>query len=103
MINNMLYILGAKMADVIGKPEMSCRGLLRYALIDNAENLDMSNVGQVMDYLNRMTYQDWRQLLESTTLARRMAMVGIANPEAIVDILKQTLVEHQSLLTISVR
>ena len=103
MINNMLYILGAKMADVIGKPEMSCRGLLRYALIDSVENLDMSNIGKVMDYLNRMTYQDWRDLLESETLARRMAMVGIANPEAIVDVLKQSLVEHQSLLTISVR
>lgn len=103
MINNMLYILGARMADVIGRPEMSCRGLLRYALIDSVVDLDMSNVGQVMDHLNRMTYEDWRRLLEGETLRRRLNTIGISDPDKIIAELKAVLVEHQSLLTISVR
>jgi hypothetical protein len=103
MINNILYILGARLAESIGRPEMSCRGLLRYALIDSVPDLDMSNISQVMTYLNRMTYEDWRQLLESATLRQRLNTIGIRNPDEVIADLKATLVEHQSLLTISVR
>lgn len=103
MMNNMLYILGARMAEVIGRPEMSCRGLLRYALIDSVADLDMSDISQVMSYLNRMTYEDWRLLLESDTLRQRLSTIGMSEIDEVIAELRATLVEHQSLLTISVR
>ncbi|MBN2117293.1 MAG: hypothetical protein JW730_12015 [Anaerolineales bacterium] len=56
---------------------------------------------ETMAYITKMTYQDWKALIEGPALARNLAMVGFKETTAITDRLMQTLVEQQSLFTMA--
>ena len=100
-MSNMLYILGERLAQVIGKQELSCRGLLRYAVIDSVERLREASLSEIMAYMKTMNYEDWKATVEADALADRLVSIGIKNPAEVVAQLKQTLIEKQSLLTVS--
>jgi hypothetical protein len=99
-MSKMIDSLGVSLAQAIGKEEMVCRGLLRLTIMDSvAYPQKTSDYGQTMVYVKKMSYQDWKDIIEGPALARRLRSVGIKDPAAVVNVLRQTLVEQQSLLT----
>ena len=103
-MSNMLYVLGASLAQATGKSEILCRGLLRLSVLDSVEHLrQTSDLNQVMDYMRTMSYQDWKTFVEGAVLSQRLANIGVARPADIVGQLRQTLADAQSLLTMAAR
>ena len=102
-MSNMLHILGAQLGQVIGKQEGICRGMLRITITDNVKTLNSADPRQILAYINTMTYDDWKMVLESPVMSQRLTAIGIKDPAAVVSQLKRTLVNKQSLLTISMR
>ena len=90
-MSNMLFILGERLAALIEKQEFICRGMLRMAVEDGAQQL------------NTMSFRDWETVLQGEALSRRLTNVGVEDSAKVVAALRQTLVEKQSLLTMSVR
>ncbi len=102
-MSKMIDSLGICLAQAIGKEEAVCRGLLRLTIMDSVDQLRRtSDYTQTMSYIRRMGYQDWKDVIEGQALSRRLKSVGIREPDVVVDKLKQTLVEQQSLLTMAV-
>jgi len=104
----MLYVLGTRLAQTISADETVCRGLLRLTVMSSVEQLkQVSDPRQAtiktIAYVNKMTYQDWKNVIESPMLYQRLANIGIKEPPNIVNQLKQTLVEQQSLFTMAAR
>ncbi|MBN2005724.1 MAG: hypothetical protein JXA21_20375 [Anaerolineae bacterium] len=101
-MSKMIDSLGVSLAQVIGKEEMVCRGLLRLTVMDSVERLRRtSDYGQTMAYIRTMGYQDWKNILEGSVLLQRLKSVGIREPVIVVNKLKETLIEQQSLLTMA--
>ena len=53
--------------------------------------------------MKAMTYADWQVAIESQALSSRLAAIRVKEPATVIAQLKQTLVEKQSLLTLSAR
>jgi hypothetical protein len=101
-MSNMLYILGASLAQTTGKEEGICRGMLCLSVMDSVKHLQQtSDITQVLAHMQTMTYQDWKAIIEGTALLQRVASIGITRPVDVIARLKQTLVEKQSLLTMA--
>lgn len=101
-MSNMFYSLGAALAQTIGREEMVGRGILRLCIMDSVDQLrQMTDVIQATDYIKTMNYQDWKAILEGSVLSQRLANMGIQEPSIVVVRLKQTLVDQQSLLTMT--
>ncbi len=101
-MSKMIESLGVSLAQAIGKEEIVCRGLIRLSVMDSAERLQRtSDYGQIMAYIKTMGYQDWKNVIEGSALLQRLKSVGIKEPVVVVNKLKQTLVEQQSLLTMT--
>jgi hypothetical protein len=101
-MSDMFNILGARLAQAIGREEAICRGLLRLSVLDRLQQLQpTADTGQVMVYIRQMAFRDWQAVLEGPVLARRLKNIGVAEPANVVDQLQGTLVETQSLLAIS--
>jgi len=104
----MFHILCVSLAQEIGKDEILCRGLLRIIITTNVKHLQQINdpVKAVMEttvHASRMTYQEWKTILESPGLSQALAKFGINNPSTVTARLMQTLVEQQSLFTMIAR
>ena len=107
-MSNMLSVLGASLAKSINAEEIVCRGLLRLTVMSSVEQLKKASnpsqaTIQTIAYVNKMTYQDWKTVIEGPMLSQRLTSIGIKEPPKIVDQLKQTLVEQQSLFTMAAR
>ncbi|MBN1428859.1 MAG: hypothetical protein JXB07_10780 [Anaerolineae bacterium] len=105
-MSNMLNVLGASLAKAISAEELACRGLLRLTVMTSVEQLKKESnprqaTIQTIAYVNKMTYQDWKTVIESPLLSQRLANIGIKEPPSIVGQLKQTLIEQQSLFTMA--
>src|SRR5512145_2380459 len=101
-MSNMLNILGSTMAHTIGQDEMVCRGLLRLSIMDNLDpSRTSSDLNQVATHIKTMGYQDWKTVLDGPVFVQRLSNMGIKEPVGVVARLKQTLVEQQSLLTMT--
>ena len=104
MSSMMLNILGAKLAEISGKSELSCRGVVRYAVSDNVKHLQQTADYKIWrEHLQTMSYVDWDRILQSPATAERLANVGIKDTPGVVKALRQTLTEKQSLLTLAAR
>ena len=107
-MSNMLYILGASLAKIIGKDEILCRGVLRMTIINSVERLrqmadPIKATTETKVYMAKMTYQDWKAIIEGQALSRNLAMMGIKETSTATVRLMQTLVEQQSLFTMTAR
>lgn len=107
-MSNMLYILGASLAQAIGKDEVLCRGVLRMTVINSAEHLrqisdPLQATTETTAYLIKMTYQDWKAIIEGPALSRNLANLGIKGSSTLTALLLETLVEQQSLFTMAAR
>ena len=107
-MSNMLYTLGASLAQVIDKDEILCRGVLRMTVINSVEHLREMNdplktTTETAAYLARMTYQDWKAIIEGAALPKNLARLGIKETPTLATRLMQTLVEQQSLFTMAAR
>lgn len=101
---NMLYVLGASLAQAISKDETICRGIVRLAVTDSVPHLrQTSDPSQASAYIKTMAYEDWKAIVEGPVLFQRLTNLGIKDPAGIVARLRQTLVEKQSLLTMLAR
>lgn len=101
-MSKMIESLGTTLAQTIGKEAIACRGLLRLAIIDSAEHLrQTSDYSQTMAHIKMMGYQDWKDIVEGPALVQRLKGVGITDPAPVVARLRQTLIEQQSLFTMS--
>ncbi len=105
-MSNMLYILGASLAQALGKDEILCRGVLRMTIINNVRHLrqltdPVQSTAASMAYITKMTYQDWKALIEGPALSQNLANIGIKDTSHLSARLMQTLVEQQSLFTMS--
>lgn len=105
-MTNMLHILGASLARVIGEDEVVCRGVLRLTIMNSVDELkQVSDPGkattQTIAYIKKMTYQDWKTIIEDSSLHKSLASIGINNSAPVIAQLRQTLVEQQSLFTMT--
>jgi hypothetical protein len=107
-VSNMLYTLSASLAQAMGKDEILCRGMLRMTIIGSANHLQqitdpVQSMTETAAYIARMTYQDWKAIIEGRALSRNLTMIGIKETSAVTAQLMQTLVEQQSLFTMAAR
>ena len=103
-MSSMLNVLGASLAQTIDREETLCRGLLRLSIMDHLMSVHkMDKPAQHLAYLKTMSFSDWAGVLEGKALSQRLAALGIQNPTSVTVQLKQTLVDKQSLLTMSAR
>jgi hypothetical protein len=105
-VSNMLQILAASLAQAIGEEEIVCRGVLRLTITSSVEQLrQISDPGQVttqaIAYTKRMTYQDWKAIIESSALSQSLANIGVTDSSTIAARLMKTLIEQQSLFTMA--
>ncbi len=105
-MSNMLYTLSASLAQVTKTDEILCRGVLRMTVINSVKHLreitdPVKATTESVDYITRMTYQDWKDILEGSALPRNLATVGIKETSSVAARLMQTLVEQQSLFTMA--
>jgi hypothetical protein len=105
-VNNMLYLLGASLAQAIGEEEILCRGVLRLTVTSSVEQLrqlpDPSQAtSETIAYIKKMTYRDWKAVIEGPMLSQNLASVGIKDSSTVATRLMQTLVEQQSLFTMA--
>jgi hypothetical protein len=105
-VSNMLYTLGASLAQVIGEDEILCRGVLRMTVINSVKHLQqMTDPAQAttetIAYMKKMTYQDWKVIIEGPALSKTLANIGIKETSTLTARLMQTLVEQQSLFTMA--
>jgi len=87
----MLFVLGERLAVLTEKQEHVCRGMLRIAVEDGARQL------------NAMSFRDWDLVLQGEALSRRLMNAGVGDSAKVIAALRQTLVDKQSLLTMSAR
>ena len=104
----MLYTLGASLAQATGKDEILCRGVLRMTIMNNVPRLrEMRDPLQAMTettaYVARMTYQDWKAVVEGSALFQNLMLMGIKETSTVIARLSQVLVEQQSLFTMAAR
>lgn len=96
----MLFILGAEMARNTKLEEQICRGLLRQSV---QAVCGLSDPDVLYDYMHSIGFTQWTAILEEPTLAKRLANVGVKNPDDIIALIKRKLIERQSLFTLSAR
>ena len=95
-------VLGTGLTELIDQSELLCRGVIRYAISDNFVPLQHTNEVKVWrQHLQGMSFQDWEILLQSHAFAVRLSNVGVKNPDEVAQQLHHTLVEKQSLFTMS--
>lgn len=107
-MSNMLYTLGANLAQVTGKDEILCRGVLRMTIISSVPHLrqiadPIQATTETTAYITKMTYQDWKAIIEGPTLSRTLMNIGIKETSVFTTKLMQALVEQQSLFTMAAR
>ena len=101
-MSSMLNALGTSISLSTKLEEITCRGLLRLCIMDSMEQLKIPNdPRQTTAYINRMTYNDWKGIVESQVLSSRLTNSGVSDPARVVTALKQTLMDKQSLLTMA--
>lgn len=54
-------------------------------------------------HMAKMTYQEWKTLIEGPALSRNLTIMGIKDTSTVTARLMQTLVEQQSLFTMTAR
>jgi hypothetical protein len=102
----MFHILGASLAKETGKDEILCRGMLRMAITNSVNHLRQISDPvrartETVDYAAKMTYQDWKTLIEGPLFSRTLMTMGMKDAAAIPERLMQTLIEQQSLFTMA--
>ncbi len=102
-MSGMLQILGAALAQATGTQEATCRGLLRLTITDSVVELSTATPQQILSHINTMSYDGWKMTLEHPELSRRLTAIGVKDAGSVVSELKQTLVEKQSLLMMTVQ
>ena len=104
----MYDILCASLAQEIGKDEILCRGLLRIIITNNVQRLQqiddpIKSITETTSHASRMSYQEWKTIIENPRFSQTLSNVGIKEPSAVANHLLQTLVEQQSLFTMGAR
>ncbi len=95
-------VLSAKLAEITGKPEVSCRGVMRYAVRDTAKHLEYTTDYKVwQEHLQGMNFHDWDTLLQGRAFYEHLEKIGEKAPAKIIAQMRQTLVEKQALFTMS--
>lgn len=106
-MSNMLSTLGASLSQATGKDEILCRGVLRMTIINSVEHLrqmtdPIQTTIETVAHITKMTYDDWKAIIEGSALPRNLANIGVKEPNVVVTRLKQALIDQQSLLTMTV-
>jgi hypothetical protein len=107
-MSNMFYTLSASLAQATGEDEVLCRGVLRMTIINSAPHLrqitdPVESTTAIMTHMTKMTYHDWKTLIEGPAFSRMLGRIGIKEPSTVKTELIQTLVEQQSLFTMGAR
>jgi hypothetical protein len=107
-VSNMFHILGASLAQEIGKDEVLCRGVLRMAVENSVKHLrqmtdPIKAVNETLTHITNMTYQDWKIIIEGPALAQILTNIGVKSTPALTARLMETLIEQQSLFTMAAR
>lgn len=102
----MFYTLGASLAQAIGEDEILCRGVLRMTIINSVQHLrkmtdPLQSTTETIAYMKKMTYQDWKAIIEGPVLSQNLTNIGIKETSTVKARLMQTLVEQQSLFTMA--
>lgn len=105
-MSNMFYTLSSSLAQATGHDEIICRGLLRITIINSTDHLQQitdpaKSTTETITYMAKMTYQDWKSLIEGPDFSRVLVRLGIKETSSLKSRLMQTLVEQQSLFTMA--
>mgnify|MGYP001329477496 CR=1 FL=1 len=107
-MSNMLNTLSVSLSEATGEDEVLCRGVLRMAIKNNVQHLrqmtdPVKSSNETMTYITKMTYQDWKAIIEGPALSRMLGAIGLKETSILKTHLMQTLVEQQSLFTMGAR
>jgi hypothetical protein len=107
-VSNMFYILGASLAQAIGEDETLCRGVLRMSIMNSVQHLrqitdPVKSTTETTAYIPMMVYRDWETIISGPAFSQTLTNIGIKETSTIRARLMQTLVEQQSLFTMSAR
>lgn len=103
-MSNMFHTFSASLAEATGKDELLCRGVLRMTILNSVNGLrNTSDPVETMNYILNMTYQDWKAIFEGPALSKILVRLGMKDTTAVSAHLMETLVEQQSLFTMSAR
>lgn len=87
-MGSFIEFFGEKLSELTGKPALSCRGLLRFAIKDAGKEA------------LKLTYLELKEIIE-THLTKRLESVSVSNFQAVAKSLSHELTSNQSVLTMS--
>ena len=99
-MKKMMYILGDVLAKDTGLQGFLCMGMMRMSIEVKCGSTD---VGVVDAFMDTMGFRDWETVLKDENLAKRLGSNGVKNVPAVIEKAKKTLVERQSLFTMSAK
>jgi hypothetical protein len=102
-MSTMLHVLAATLARETAREELICRGVIRLSVADESDPALRSDLERLAAHLKAMTYAEWLLILSCAPLRDRLTSLGVQRPAEVLARLQQTLLEKQSLLTLTAR
>lgn len=99
-MKKMMYILGDALAKDTGLQGFLCMGMMRLSIEGRCGSTDMREVDA---YMERMGYRDWETILDDENLAKWLGNSGAQDVPGALATAKKTLVDKQSLFTMSAK
>ena len=93
MHDNIITLFGNKIAVLIGKPPIACKGLIRFSIIDFRKSSDTI-------YSNALTFNEFQQIIE-VNLKEKLQIAKIKNIEEVISELLMELTHNQAIFTMS--
>ena len=93
MHDNIITLFGNKIADLIEKPPIACKGLIRFSIIDFRKS---SNV----IYSKALSFNEFHHIIEEN-LKEKLQVAKIKNIEEVISELLVELTQNQAIFTMS--
>ena len=93
MHDNIITLFGNKIADLIEKPSIACKGLVRFSIIDFRKRSGII-------YSNALTFNEFQEIIESV-LKEKLIFAKIKNIEEVISELLVELTQNQAIFTMS--
>ena len=91
MNGDIINIFGITLSQLIGKPEVACKGLIRFAISDYFKQKQMNEIP--------IGYEQFLTILEQF-ISNRLSYVQIKDVEKIIEKMHESVIENQALFTV---
>ena len=93
MHNNIITIFGNKISNLIEKPPIACKGLVRFSIIDFRKKSGII-------YSNALRFNEFQQIIEGI-LKEKLKLAQINNIDDVISELLDELTKNQAIFTMS--